>query len=228
MTSLTSLPPEVLEALRRYDTPTLANTVETFEIRPRDQGFASWEIRCMFPEMEPMVGYAATATIRARGANTAGNHAVLYEHAQAVPGPSVAVIQDLDEPPGAGALWGEVQSNIFKALGCAGCVTDGCVRDLEEVRRLGFHFFAGSVGVSHAYVRVESVATPVTVGGLEVSPGDLLHGDRHGVLLVPREIAADLPAAADKLIAREQELIGWVQSPDFSYDRLAEMRKIRH
>jgi regulator of RNase E activity RraA len=225
---MTELMPNVLEALRRYDTPTLANAVETFDIRPRDQGFASWEIRCMFPEMEPMVGYAATATIRARGTITDGNHAVLYEHVQAVPGPRVAVIRDLDRPPGAGALWGEVQSNIFKALGCAGCVTDGCVRDLEEVRRLGFHFFAASVGVSHAYVRIESAGGPVSVGGLQVAPGDLLHGDRHGVLLVPPEIAADLPAAADKLMAREQELIRWVQSPEFSYDKLAEMRKIRH
>ena len=206
----------------------MSNAVETFDIRPRDQGFASGAVKCMFPAMEPLVGYAATATIRALGAVTAGNHAVLYEHVQEVPGPRVVVVQDLDDPPGAGALWGEVQSNIFKALGCAGCVTDGCVRDLEEVRRLGFHFFAGSVGVSHAYVRVESAGTPVTVGGLEVSPGDLLHGDRHGVLLIPHQIAAELPEAADKLIAREQELIRWVQSPDFSYDRLAEMRKIRH
>ncbi len=219
----------VLEALRRYDSPTLSNAIETFDVRPRDEGFASMEIRCLFPDLGVMVGYAATATIRARGRGEgAGDHSRLWALVRSLPEPRVVVVQDLDDPPGHGALWGEVQSSIYKALGCAGAVTDGCVRDLKEVRDMGFHFFASGPGVSHAYVRLESVGDPVHVGGLTVRPGDLIHADQHGVLLVPADIAAELPAAADRIIEREQEFIRWVRSAEFDPDRLADMRRIRH
>lgn len=217
----------VLEALRRYDTPTISNAIESFDIRPRDEGFASIDIRCMFPELQPMVGYAATATIRARGRGP-DDQSPLWAHVRTVPGPRVAVVQDLDEPPAHGSLWGEVNANVFTALGCVGAVTDGCVRDLNEARAMGFHFFARGAGVSHAYVRVEQTGVPVSIGGLEIKPGDLLHADQHGVLLVPVEIAAELPAAADRVIAREQEFIRWLRSPEFEPDRLAEMRRVRH
>lgn len=213
----------VLEALRGYDSPTLSNAIETFDVRPRDVGFASNDVRCMFPGLGVMVGYAATATIRARG-KAAGNPEPLWNHVQAMPAPRVVVVQDLDEPPAHGALWGEVMANTFTALGCVGAVTDGCVRDLDEARAIGFHFFARGPGVSHAYVRVESVGEPVTVGGLAVGPGDLIHADQHGVLLIPKDIAAELPAAADRVIAAEQKFISWVRSPDFDPGRLAEMR----
>ena len=137
----------VLEALRRYDSPTLANAIETFDIRPRDEGFAGMEIRCLFPELGVMVGYAATATIRARGRGEgASDHSPLWALVRSLPLPRVVVVQDLDDPPGHGALWGEVQSSIYKALGCVGAVTDGCVRDLKEVREMGFHFFARGPG----------------------------------------------------------------------------------
>ncbi len=248
-TGLTALAPAVLEALKRYDTPTLSNAVEAFDIRPRDEGFASWEIRCLFPELGAMVGYAATATIRARGRGEGGSSPIeqaagspgaargsrgvadqspLWTHVQQVPGPRVVVVQDLDEPPAHGALWGEVNANLFKALGCVGVVTDGSVRDLKEVRELGFHFFARGAGVSHAYVRVESAGEAVSLGGLRIAPGDLVHADQHGVLLVPKEIAAELPAAADRIIEREQAFIGWLRSPDFDPAKVAEMRRIRH
>ena len=220
---------ETLEALRRYDSPTLSNAIETFDIRPRDEGFAGMEIQCLFPELGPMVGYAATATIRAvgRGAGES-DPSPLWALVRSLPGPRVVVIQDLDDPPGRGAFWGEVQSTIYKALGCAGTVTDGCVRDLKEVREMGFQFFARGPGVSHAYVRLESVRGAVNVGGLTVRPGDLVHADQHGVLLIPTAIAADLPAAADRIVEREQEFIRWVRSPEFDPDRLAEMRRVRH
>ena len=225
---MTALPKDVFEALRRYDTPTLSNAIETFGVRPYDEGFASLDIRCLFPDLGPMVGYAATAMIRARGKGGPGNQESLYEHVQTVPAPRVVVVQDLDDPPGHGALWGEVQSTVFKALGAAGCVTNGCVRDLKEVREMGFQFFARGAGVSHAYVRVVATATEVTVGGLRIQPGDLVHADQHGVLLIPTEIAAELPAAADKIIAREQRLIAWVRSPEFDPKELAERRKVQH
>jgi 4-hydroxy-4-methyl-2-oxoglutarate aldolase len=221
------MPDEILESLRRYDTPTLANAIEELQVRPRDEGFAGLEVRCMFPELGVMVGHAATATIRARGQGH-GDQSPLWSHVRSIRAPRVVVVQDLDQPPAHGALWGEVNASIFQALGCVGAVTDGSVRDLDEARGIGFHFFARGAGVSHAYVRVESVGEPVQVGGLTVRPGDLIHADQHGVLLVPEEIAAELPAAADRVMEREQTFLRWVRSPDFDPDRLAEMRRVRH
>jgi len=222
------LDPSLLEALKRFDSPTLSNAIETFAIRPRDEGYMSMDIRCFFPELGPLVGYAATATIRARGEPAHGDQTALYQHVREIPEPRVVVVQDLDEPPGCGSLWGEVNATIFGALGCAGCVTDGCVRDLKEARAMGFQFFARGPGVSHAYVRVETVAEPVTVGGLRVTPGDLIHADQHGVLLIPHEVAAELPAAAERVIAGEQSLLKWVRSSDFNADELIERRRVKH
>ena len=219
--------PAVLEALRRYDTPTMANAIETFDIRPRDTGFASHEVRCMFPDLPVLVGYAATATMRARG-KAPGDPEPLWRHVREVPGPRVVVVRDLDDPPAHGAMWGEVMATTFTALGAQGVVTDGCVRDLDEARAIGFRFFARAAGVSHAYQRTEEIGVPVTVGGLAVSPGDLLHADKHGVLHIPHEIAAELPAAADKVIAGEQRFLEWVRSPDFDPDRMAEVRRVSH
>jgi 4-hydroxy-4-methyl-2-oxoglutarate aldolase len=221
------MPDAILEALRRYDTPTLANAIEELDVRPRDEGFASPDVRCMFPELGVMVGYAATATIRARGRGS-GDQSALWAQVRGVRGPGVVVVEDLDEPPAHGALWGEVNATIFQTLGCVGVVTDGCVRDLDEVRGMGFHFFARGPGVSHAYVRVEAVGEPVKIGGLTVRPGDLVHADQHGVLLVPGDIAGQLPEAADRVIEREQTFLRWVRSPEFDPDRLAEMRRVRH
>jgi regulator of RNase E activity RraA len=219
---------DLLQALTRYDAPTLANAIETFDLQPRDIGFADSRIRCMFPELGRMVGYAATATMVARGNpgpdwSGAGNDA-LYAHARATPAPRVVVVKDLDDPPAHGSLWGEVHATIFGALGCVGCVTDGAVRDLDEARKMGFHFFAAGPAVSHSYVRVETVGDPVEIGGLLVAPGDLLFADQHGVLKIPLEIASELPAAADRVIESEQALLRWVRSGDFDPDRLAEMR----
>lgn len=226
MPERTELAAEVLSALKRYDTPTLSNAIETFDVRPRDHGYANQDVRCMFPELGAMVGYAATATIRAQSRGES-REAALWAHVLSLPGPRVVVVQDLDEPPAQGAMWGEVQSSIFRALGCVGTVTDGCVRDLSEARELGFHFFARGPGVSHAYVHVTSAGEPVTVGGVTVHPGDLVHADQHGVLLIPAEVARELPAAADKVIERERAFLRWVRSSDFDPDKLAEMR-VRH
>lgn len=218
---------DLLASLARYDAPTLANAIETFDLQPRDVGFADSRIRCIFPELGRMVGYAATATIVARGAPSPGEsvrYDALYSHARTVRAPRIVVVKDLDDPPAHGSLWGEVHATIFGALGCVGCVTDGAVRDLDEARGMGFHFFAAGPSVSHAYVRVQTVGEPVEIGGLLVAPGDLLHADQHGVLKIPHEIAAELPAAADRVIESEQALLRWVRSDDFDPDRLIEMR----
>jgi 4-hydroxy-4-methyl-2-oxoglutarate aldolase len=217
-----------LESLRGYDSCTLSNAVETFDVRPRDTGYMAHDIRCIFPELPVMVGYAATITMRARGNVERRDDEPVWRHVLSVPAPRVLVAQDLDDPPGRGAFWGEVMSTIFSKLGCEGTVTNGSVRDLKEVRDIGFRYFATSVGVSHAYVRWEEVAIPVQVGGSTVRPGDIIHADRHGVLLVPNEVVKDLPAAADRVIASEQELIQWVRSPEFTLEELIRRRAVRH
>jgi 4-hydroxy-4-methyl-2-oxoglutarate aldolase len=219
---------DLVQSLARYDSPTLANAIETFDLHPRDIGFADSRIRCMFPQLGRMVGFAATATIIARGAPGpdwagAGSEA-LYAHVGTVAAPRVVVVKDLDDPPVHGSLWGEVNATICTALGCVGCVTDGAVRDFDEVRRMGFHFFAAGPSVSHSYVRVETVGEPVEIGGLVIAPGDLLHADQHGVLKIPLEIATELPAAADRVIQAERALMEWVRSDDFEPGRLTEMR----
>jgi len=215
-----------LAALRQLTSPTVANAIEVFNIRPRTEGFMRPGIHCMFPELGPMVGYAVTATIRASAPAPGPGYLQafnLWEAVLGTPPPRVVVLQDLDDPPGLGAFWGEVQANIYKALGCVGTVTSGGVRDLEEVRALGFQFFAATVSVSHAYVHVVEVGIPVTVAGLTVRPGDLLHGDRHGVVQIPHEVAREIPRAARELEARERAIIEVCRSPDFSVERLKEV-----
>ena len=220
------LSPELLTGLRRYTTPTIANAIETFELRPRTAGFMSSQIRCVFPDLGAMVGYAYTATCRASSAPPGTAAALRLESwraLEAVPAPRIMVVQDLDDPAGVGAYWGDVQSNIHRALGCVGAVTNGSVRDLDEVRALGFHFFAGSVSVSHAYVHLVEIGIPVAVGGLTVRPGDLLHGDQHGVIAVPLEAAGRIAEGVEKVDRVERQVISYCQSPGFSRQGLEDL-----
>jgi regulator of RNase E activity RraA len=216
-----------LEAIRRYDTCTVANAVETFRVRLPNEGFADAGIRCQFENLPPMIGYAVTSRIRV-SATPPDSHRYYdrtdwWDYLLTIPAPRVIVIQDMDEKPGFGAFIGEVHSNILVALGCAGVVTNGSVRDLAGVERLRFPLFAGNVAVSHAFAHLVEFGRPVEVGGLTVSPGDLIFGDRHGVLSIPKEIAAEIPAAADRLLAKEREVIELCQARDFSLPRLREI-----
>ena len=213
-----------LEALRKLSTPTVANAIELFNVRPRNQGFMSPEVRCLFPDLGVMLGYAVTARFAARqpGTRPAARHD-FWKHILEIPGPRVVVLHDLDQPPGVGAYFGEVQTNVHRRLGCVGVVTNGHVRDLDEVRTLNFHYFAGGVCVSHACVHLVDFGSPVAVGGLTVHPGDLIHADKHGVLVVPKEIARDIPKAASQVAEREQRIIAHCQSPDFSLEELKKL-----
>jgi regulator of RNase E activity RraA len=215
---------KVLLAIKRFDTPTVANAIETFNIRPRNEGFMRPEIRCIFPEFAPIVGYAVTGKIRAATAPPKGVSYVKrtdwWDFIVSIPEPRIVVLEDLDDPPGMGSFWGEVNGSIHRALGCVGAVTNGCVRDLKEVREMGFQFHAQHVAVSHAYVHMVEFGKPVKVGGLTVKPGDLLHGDLHGVHNVPIEIATQIPAAVDKIIAAERRTIDYCHSPEFSLEGL--------
>ena len=211
---------EELELLRRWPTCAISNAIELFNIRPRNEGFMLPDIQCIFPELGPMIGYAATAVISA--ASLEGPRIQppeWWEVMRKIPEPRVAVIHDLDRPV-IGSFWGEVNANIHKALGCVGTVTDGSVRDLDEVRELGFHFFANCVSVSHAYVHLVEVNIPVKIGALVVKPGDLIMGDKHGVISIPLEIARDVPKAAQLIEDWERRVINFCKSKEFTVDGL--------
>jgi regulator of RNase E activity RraA len=210
-----------LKALRSLSTPTVSNAIEVFNVRPRNEGFMSPEIRCLFPELGVMVGYAVTGRFAAAKAPaSAASRYESWKHILQIPEPRIMVMQDIDEPPGVGAYFGEVMANIHKKLGCIGAVTNGCVRDLDEARALGFHFFAAGACVSHAYVHLLDFGSAVTVGGTVIHSGDLLHADKHGVLIVPKQIASAIPKAAQQLAEREQRIISHCQSADFSLEEL--------
>jgi 4-hydroxy-4-methyl-2-oxoglutarate aldolase len=212
---------EQIEALCKFSTPTLSNAIELFNRRPRNQGFMSPEIRCLLPDLGVMAGYAVTARFTA--AKPAANPPTRYEfwkHLLQVPSPRVLVLQDLDQPPGVGAFIGEVMATIHQRLECVGVVTNGHVRDIDEVRALGFHLFAAGLCVSHAYVDLVDFGAPVEVGGLTVQTGDLLHADKHGVLAVPKEIVAALPDAVKTILDREQKILGHCKSDSFCLEEL--------
>ena len=215
---------EQLEILRRLDACTLANAIETFHTRLRNEGFTDRSVHCQFPQLPPMLGYAATVKVRGSAPPTAEreypDRTDWWDYILSLPAPRVVVVQDLASRVGLGSLLGAVHVNILVALGCVGAVTDGAVRDLPAAEKLGFHLFAGGISVSHAYVHIVEFGTPVEVGGLKIQSGDLLHGDLHGVQSIPAGIADKVPRAAAEIIAREQELITLCQSRDFSVEKL--------
>ena len=220
---------EEVEALQRIDTCTVSNAIETFQLRLRNAGFANSSIRCMFQEWPPMVGYAATARLRTSEAPMVGgayhNRSDWWHSILKVPTPRIVVLEDQDRPPGVGAFLGDMHAAILRALGCVGFVTDGAVRELPQVRELGLQLFAGNVAVSHAYAHTYDFGEPVRVGGLEVRQGDLLHGDRHGLLTVPKQIAREIPAVAARLEKEERAVIAFCRSHEFSVDRLGQLLK---
>lgn len=223
---------DVLHALEKIDTCMVSNAIEIFDVRLRNTGFADASIRCMFEDFPPMVGFAATARIRTGDAPISGR--IYHERSDwwksilEIPAPRIVVLEDMDKPPGLGAFLGDMHAAILKALGCVGYVTDGAVRELPSIREQGFQLFAGNVAVSHAYAHILDFGAKVKVGGLEVSPGDLLHGDRHGVLTIPRHIAAQIPVAATKLRQEEKAIIDYCQSAEFSMDELRRVMKNPH
>ena len=218
------LNPEQLEAIRRLDTCTVANAIETFQTRLRNEGFTDASVGCLFPKLPPMLGYAVTVKIRCSSPPAEGGSYLdrtdWWNYILSIPAPRVVAVQDVDPSPGLGALLGEVHANILLALDCVGAFTNGSVRDIPAVAATGFHFFAAGVAVSHAYAHIVEIGGPVDIAGLKVRPGDLLHGDVHGILSVPLEVAASIPAAAAKIINKERKLIALCRSPEFSLEKL--------
>jgi regulator of RNase E activity RraA len=220
----TPLTKELLESLRRLDGCTLANAIETFNVRLRNEGFTDGGLRCFFPLLPPIVGYAATVKIRGSAPPTAGGYypqrTDWWEYVRSLPAPHIVVAQDIASHRGLGAMLGQVHFNIQRALGAVGIVTNGAVRSIPTAEALGFQVFAAGVSVSHAYTHLLEFGTPVEVDGLKVHSGELLHGDQHGVQSIPLGIAAQIPPVAARISAQKRELIALCQSSDFSLEKL--------
>ncbi len=220
------------DQLRRFNTPTISNAIELFDVRPRDIGFLPHQIRCLLPELGPIVGYAVTSQTRAlppeHGEPKTDLLGDYLRYVAKTPGPKIAVGWDRDDPPGLGAQFGEVTATIHKKLGCVGHITSGCPRDLDEVQALGFQLFGLNPCVSHAYVRLVEFGTPVNILGTQISSGDLIHADKHGVCLIPHEIAPKLAEACAEVERRERPILEICRSADFSLEEYIKLRAVTH
>ena len=229
MASAPLLTDEELDTLRQFDTCMITNAIEEFNVRLRNTGFTNGEVRCMFPDAPPMVGYAVTGRLRSGDPPIASpffrDRGELWTRILETPAPRVLVLEDIDERPGRGAFIGDMHAAILSALGCVGYVTNGAVRELPSVRKIGVQLFAGSVAVSHAYAHIFDIGTPITIDGMEVRTATLLHGDQHGIVTVPDEIAAEVPNVAAKLQRSEQEVIEFCRSKNFSVAKLSGLMK---
>lgn len=222
MLDLTS---SLLAELRSMDTPTVCNALELVVPQRRGWGYTVQPLVCLRPGDPPLVGIARTATIRSAhpgdlsGEAARGLSDAYYAYIDEGPKPSVVVIQDLDEQRGYGSFWGEVNSAIHAGLGCGGVITDGAIRDLPDIAA-GFQMLAGRVIPSHAFVHVVDFSRPITVAGMRVRDGDLIHADQHGAVVIPPHAAPKLRAAADLIIAREKVIIEAARAPGFTAEKL--------
>jgi 4-hydroxy-4-methyl-2-oxoglutarate aldolase len=214
MAANSSISPAVMEQLRRFDTPTVCNVIELFDLRPRTAGYMDARIQACFPKLPPMVGYAATATFRSAAPPRSGDvYAGIADQAASfaqLPGPPVVVFQDLDNPV-ASATFGEVMATTYKSFGAVGLVTSGAGRDLDQVEGLAFPCFSNGTICAHGYCHIVQINIPVHVGGVMVQPGDLLHGDRNGVTTIPAEIAVAVAEACPEYMAAEAVVLDYLK-----------------
>ncbi len=217
---------ELIRDLQSIDTPTVCNALEVLSPERRGYGFTTQPLVCVRPELPPMVGIARTACIRAAhpsqlsGAEAREFAQRYYTYIDEGPKPSIVVMQDLDGAQrGYGSFWGEVNSNIHKGLGALGLITDGSVRDIPDIAE-GFQLMADRIGPSHAYVHVVDFARPVTVAGMQVTDGDLIHADQHGAIVIPAEVATKVKDAASLIARQERVIIEAAQEPGFNVARL--------
>ena len=218
---------ETLEKLVKFDTPTICNLIELFDVRPRTAGYMDDRIKACFPEMPPMVGFAATATFRAFMPPRKGDgYASLDDQVERfgeLDGPAIVVFQDLDSPSVA-ATFGEVMCTIYKTFGAQGLITSGTGRDLDQVRKIGFPVFTSGANCSHGYVHIPHIHIPVHVGGLAVYPNDLIHGDCNGVTTIPNDIAIEVADVGDEFVAAEAVILEAMHQPNPSLSTLKAAR----
>jgi 4-hydroxy-4-methyl-2-oxoglutarate aldolase len=222
---MTTLTDQQFQAILKYDTCRVANAIETFDIRLRHQGFCRPGLRWMCRSLPPMLGYACTGRVKTSQPPPDGRHYLdrtdWWRDLEALPKPLIAVIEDVDDTPGFGSVAGEVHCAILQRLGCVGLATDGAVRDVQALEAMGFGVLASDVSPSHAYAHVVDHGLPVDIHELRIHPGDLLFADSHGLVQIPLEIAAELPAAIDRQRAKERRIIDLCRSGEFSLERLA-------
>ncbi len=217
-----------LAPLTRYDTPTISNVIELFEIRPRTAGYMDGRIRACFPEMPAVVGYASTATMRAALPAREGDvYSSLDEQVARFADSARARHRRLSGPrrPAHGATFGEVMCASYRLFGAAGIITSGAARDLDQVRRLGFAAFSNGVVCSHGYSHIVDLHQPVRVGGVDIHPGDLLHADANGVTTIPLAIAGEIADAAAEYAAAESILLDYLHAGPPAVKAFGEARR---
>ena len=219
---------ELFERLAQYDTPTVCNAIELWDIRPRTAGYMNETIQACFPGFPPMVGLALTSTFRSSaapvGADAYSSMTAQTEIMEKMELPSVIVFQDLDNPIAA-ATFGEVMCSTYKAFGAAGLITSGTGRDLEQVEAINFPVFTSGAQAAHGYCHFVDVNIPVSVGGILVRPNDLLHGDCNGITTIPAEIASEVPDVCDEIIKAEQIVLDYVRSANVTSAGFDEARQ---
>jgi len=213
----------LLKLLRKVDTPTVCNAIEVAQGKRGFDAFTRGTVLASHPEAPAMVGYARTARIAAVAPPTEtpdvikGRRMDYYRHMAEGPHPSVAVIEDTDFPHCFGAYWGEINAAVHKGFGMSGALTNGVMRDLGDLPD-GFPIVAGSIGPSHGFVHVKEMATIVTVLGMQVADGDLIHADRHGAVVIPPDVFSGLEAALHKLLDTEKLVLAPARQPGFDFD----------
>jgi regulator of RNase E activity RraA len=224
MTSATtgSIPSEALAFLRGVDSPTIANAVETFDVRDRTDGFIGGRVQCQFSDLGVMVGRALTVTMSNASGAVASRDGYwrMWDALAAMDGPVVIAIADASGAPHRVAYAGEVMTTIAMRLGAVGMVTDGALRDVDEVHELGFHYFMQYPVVSHANFEITSVGEPIELDGQRIETGDILHGDRNGIVVVPDNVLDGLPAAVAGIREKEAATMEYVRSDAFDYAEL--------
>ena len=214
---------ELLALLRSVDTPTVCNAIEVAQGKRGFSQFTRGTMVCSAPQSGPLVGFAKTAKIAALSPPNEDKEIIknrrmeYYRYMSEVSGPSIAVIEDEDFPDCIGAYWGEINTKIHKRFGLSGVLTNGVVRDLGDLAE-DFPVVAGSIGPSHGFVHVREIDTPVSVFGITVSPGDLVHADRHGAVVIPNEVIPILKDAVHKLFASERLILDPAEKTGFSFD----------
>jgi 4-hydroxy-4-methyl-2-oxoglutarate aldolase len=213
-----------LNAIRRLTTCAVANAIEVFAVRLRNEGYTWPGLKCLTGSLPPMLGYAAPCRVKTMDPPLTGrsyyDRTDWWDAIQLLPAPRVAAIEDLDSTPGHGSSVGEVHASILQAMGCAGLVTNGSVRDIPAVTAMKFPMFACGVSVSHSYMHMVDFGVPVQICGLAIRPGDLLFADCHGLLSIPIDIAAEIPQAAHKVAHERKTIIDLCRSPEFSLEKL--------
>jgi 4-hydroxy-4-methyl-2-oxoglutarate aldolase len=219
--------PDGFKLLLEHNTPTIANAIELFDLRPRNSGFLKPGWQVLQPNLKPRAGYATTCLISGEAPDSFGRRESFdyWEHIESVPGPRIAVVKDLDAWPASGCFWGEVNASVHTALGCVATVTDGGVRDLDEMRGIGFQAVYRDVCVSHGYVHIADFGKPVLIDGETIAPGDLLQVDQHGVLIVPPQILPHLGEAIAEIERRERPVIDYCRSGQATREGLVEAVK---